>query len=114
MLLSELLELQEKCHGQHRLFESVGDGYLYLHNPFFRRIREAAIARGFRYSLDDAHAYFGFPLIHLDSILESRIIPYRPSFIALRHLGSHDAFLQKPFTPRVLAQKVREILDQSR
>ena len=34
--------------------------------------------------------------------------------IALRHLGSHDAFLQKPFTPRVLAQKVREILDRSR
>lgn len=25
--------------------------------------------------------------------------------IALRHLGPDDAFLQKPFTPRVLAQK---------
>jgi len=35
--------------------------------------------------------------------------------VAIRHgqLGQHDAFLQKPFTPLVLAQRVREILDQS-
>lgn len=26
-------------------------------------------------------------------------------------LGSHTAFLQKPFTPRDLALKVREVLD---
>ena len=34
---------------------------------------------------------------------------------AIRHgqLGRNDAFLQKPFTPVILARKVREILDQS-
>lgn len=41
---------------------------------------------GFRFSLNDEQAYFGFPLIHLDSILSARTIPYRPSFTALRHL----------------------------
>ena len=36
--------------------------------------------------------------------------------MAVRHgqLGRNDAFLQKPFTPLVLARKVRDTLDQSR
>src|SRR5688572_1665055 len=36
--------------------------------------------------------------------------------MAVRHgqLGRNDAFLQKPFTPMVLARKVRETLDESR
>jgi hypothetical protein len=73
----------------------VGDGYLYLHNPYFRRIREAALRAGFRFSLKDERAYFGFPLIHLDSILATRTIPYRPSFTALAHLeGRRPGFFQ--------------------
>jgi hypothetical protein len=84
--LHELIELHRRSHGPQRLAESVGDGYLYLHNPYFRRIRVAALKAGFRFSLKDERAYFGFPLIHLDSILGSRTIPYRPSFTALEHL----------------------------
>jgi len=64
----------------------VGDGYLYLHNPFFRRVRDAALRAGYRFSLNDERSYFGFPLVHLDSILATRVIPYRPSFPALAHL----------------------------
>jgi hypothetical protein len=86
MRLAELLSLQRRCHGRHRLADSVGDGYLYLHNPYFRRIRNATLRAGFRYTLDDEGAYYGFPLIHLDTILELRSIPYRPSFTALEHL----------------------------
>jgi hypothetical protein len=81
-----LLELQRRCHGRHRLAESVGDGFLYLQNPFFRRVRDAALAAGFRFTLKDDGAYYGFPLIHLDTLLSSRKIPYRPSFTALQHL----------------------------
>ena len=64
----------------------MGDGFLYLKNPFFRRVRDAALAAGFRYTLADEGAYYGFPLIHLDTILSRRRIPYRPSFTALEHL----------------------------
>jgi hypothetical protein len=51
-----------------------------------RRIRDAALRAGFRYTLSDPDSYFGFPLIHLDTILRTRRIPYRPSFPALVHL----------------------------
>ena len=44
------------------------------------------MAAGFRFTLDDAGAYYGFPLIHLDTLLSRRQIPYRPSFTALEHL----------------------------
>jgi hypothetical protein len=86
MKLKELIELQRRCHGKNRLAESVGDGFLYLNNPFFRRVRDAARAAGFRFTLTDAGGYYGFPLIHLDTILSRREIPYRPSFTALEHL----------------------------
>lgn len=59
---------------------------MYLHNPFVRRIRDATLAAGFRFSLQDEGAYFGFPLVHLDTLLRTRKIPYRPSFTALAHL----------------------------
>jgi hypothetical protein len=81
-----LIELQRRFHGKGRLMESVGDGYLYVHNPYFRRVRDSALAAGFRFTLRDERAYFGFPLVHLDSILSTRRIPFRPSFTALEHL----------------------------
>jgi len=64
----------------------VGDGFLYLNNPYVRRVRDATLAAGFRFTLEDAGAYFGFPLVHLDTLLQTRKIPYRPSFTALEHL----------------------------
>ncbi len=84
--LQEVIELQRRCHGSARLAKSVGDGYLYLNNPFFRRIRDATLRAGFRFTLEDERGYFGFPLIHLDSLLCSRKIPYRPSLTGLLHL----------------------------
>jgi len=84
--LRELIELQRRCHGKHRLAQSLGDGFLYLRNPFFRRVRDAAWRAGFRFTLADPGGYYGFPLIHLDTILGRREIPYRPSFSAIEHL----------------------------
>lgn len=49
-------------------------------------MRDAACAGGFRYSLRDPGGYYGFPLIHLHTILGRREIPYRPSFSALEQL----------------------------
>lgn len=81
--LAELIALQRRHHGARRLRRSLGDGYLYTENPFFRRIRDAALDEGFRYTLEDPGAYFGFPLTALPTVLETRRIPYRPSFDAV-------------------------------
>jgi hypothetical protein len=86
MKLAELIALQRRSHGPKRLRESLGDGYLYLHNSAFRRIRDAAIARGYRFTSEDPGAYFGFPLAALDTLLQTRKIPYRKNFPALREL----------------------------
>jgi hypothetical protein len=49
-------------------------------------VRDAARARGFAYSAKDQDEYFGFPLIHLDTLLASRKVPYRKNYRALLHL----------------------------
>ncbi len=83
MKLAELVALQRRYQGARRLRRSLGDGYLYAENPFFRRIRDAALGAGFRYTLEDPGAYFGFPLTALPTVLETRRIPYRASFDAV-------------------------------
>lgn len=87
--------MQRRCHGSARLLESLGDGFLYLQNPYVRRVRDATLRAGFCYTLSDPESYFGFPLIHLDTILRTRKIPYRPSFPALLHLeASRPGFFE--------------------
>jgi hypothetical protein len=83
MKLTELLRLQRKSHGPGRLEQNLGDGFLYLNNPFFRRVRVAARARRIGFTLGDPGDYFAFPLVALDSVLRARKVPYRANFAAL-------------------------------
>jgi len=86
MKVAELIELQKRHHGPRRLRRSLGDGYLYAKNPVFRRIRDAALAAGFRFTLDDPGSYFAFPLISLHTMLSTRRIPFRNNFAPLCEL----------------------------
>ena len=81
--IAELLSVQRKNHGSGRLLESLGDGFLYQKNPFFRRIRDAALARSVRFTLRDPGDYFAFPLVALDTVLRTRKVPYRANYAAL-------------------------------
>jgi len=81
--LAELLALQQQSHGPARLLQNLGDGFLYRKNPFFRRIRDAARARGIRFTLEDPGDYFAFPLVALDTVLKTRQVPYRANYAAL-------------------------------
>jgi hypothetical protein len=100
--LRELVELQRAHHGPGRLRGNLGDGLLFAQNPFFRRIRLATLARGFRYTLEDPGSYFAFPLAALDTLYETRRVPYRdnvrpvarldagrPGFFELRDLAGN-------------------------
>lgn len=63
--------------------QNLGDGFLYRKNPFFRRVRDAARTRGITFTLDDPGDYFAFPLVALDTVLETRKVPYRANYSAL-------------------------------
>ena len=81
--LAELLALHQRSHGSARLLQNLGDGFLYQKNPFFRRIRDAARARGIGFTLQDPGDYFAFPLVALDTVLAARRVPYRANYAAL-------------------------------
>lgn len=81
--LAELLALHQQCHGPPCLLENLGDGFLYRRNPFFRRVRDAARARGVGFTLEDPGDYFAFPLVALDAVLKTRKVPYRANYSAL-------------------------------
>jgi len=81
--IAELLRVQRGSHGAGRLLENLGDGFLYQKNPFFRRIRGAALARSVKFTLRDPGDYFAFPLVALDAVLETRRVPYRANHAAL-------------------------------
>lgn len=82
----ELLDLQREHHGAQRVRDVLGDGYLYLHNPFYRRVRRAAWHQGYRFDEDPSGIYFGFPLAGLEHVLTTQRIPYRASARALQQL----------------------------
>ena len=82
--IADLLVLQQQSHGPARLLQNLGDGFLYEQNPFFRRVRDAARARGIGFTLDDPGDYFAFPLVALDTVLKTRKVPYRANHAALR------------------------------
>lgn len=95
MKLTDLIALQREFHGPGRLRGNIGDGLLFAKNPFFRRIRLAALARGFRYTEEDPDTYFAFPLAALDTLLEKRRVPYRDNVKALVRLeGVRPGFFE--------------------
>ena len=81
--LAELLRVQRRSHGSARLLENLGDGFLYQKNPFFRRMRDAALKRSIGFTLSDPGDYFAFPLVALDTVLRTRKVPYRANYSAL-------------------------------
>jgi hypothetical protein len=82
--IAELLRVQQRSHGSARLLENLGDGFLYQKNPFFRRMRDAALKRSIGFTLRDPGDYFAFPLVALDTVLRTRKVPYRANYSALR------------------------------
>lgn len=90
MRLRDLLSLHDRALDPEALEFSLGDGVLLGRNPVFRRVRRAVRARGFGFAVDEPAGYFGFPLISLDAVLTSRVIPHRDNVSALRRLESEQ------------------------
>lgn len=86
MKLARVLQQHRQSVGPDTLRKNIGDAYLCARNPFFARIRSAALVRGYTFSERDPGGYFGFPLLGLDVVLETRRIPYRDNVTALERL----------------------------
>lgn len=86
MKLALVLAEHQRTLGAGSLLKNLGDGYLCARNPFFARVRSAALERGYGFSERDPGGYFGFPLLGLDVVLETRLIPYRDNVTALERL----------------------------
>jgi len=86
MKLALLLEQHQRSAAAGGLDRNLGDGYLLSKNPFCARIRRAALRRGYGFTQADSAGYFGFPLLGLDVVLETRQIPYRDNVTALERL----------------------------
>ncbi len=85
MKLRDVIAAHDNATGPNSIRDVVGDGYLYAANPFARRVRDAALSRGYRF-VPDKSSYFGFPLLGLEALLDSRLIPHRCSMPPLRWL----------------------------
>jgi hypothetical protein len=93
--LFDLIALQREYHGPARVRGNLGDGLLFAKNPFFRRVRLATLARGYRYTKSDPGTYFAFPLAALDTLFETRRVPYRDNVSAVVRLeGVRPGFFE--------------------
>lgn len=84
--LSEVIAVHRQFRPRGSLPANLGDGFLCAHNPVFRSVRAAYLARGFRFTTRDFCGYYAFPLMALDHLLDRGLIPYRENFAWLERL----------------------------
>lgn len=82
--LHELL----KQHDQHTktLPLSLGDGYLYQHNPVFKNIRDHFLKLKGQFTTEDFCHYHVFPYASLPQILKAKKVPYSDNVTVLREI----------------------------
>ena len=90
-LADDLLRSDLAARSRLGLARCLGDSFLVRENPIVRRVREAVLARGYRFSASPPYDYAGLPLWCLPAIYETRVIPFRVNVEAARR-----AVLEKP------------------
>lgn len=89
MKLNRLMEQHQKFRDQ-GLKESFGDGYLMVHNRVYKNVRLAAVEAGYRFSHERNEAYETFPLLQLNQILQSKVLPYSHNVIAFESMTAKE------------------------
>ncbi len=105
--LAWLAEL-DNAPAPNALSDAFGDRYLYRHNPVFARIRDAAVALGYRFSTADTgiwRDYQSMSLTTLRRILSEKTIPYVDTGATIQRLLAENPAVR--FPPRFIADNVR-------
>jgi hypothetical protein len=84
--LSRLLE-QHLQFSKAGLSGCLGDGYLVSNNRIYRNVREAALNAGYKFTSEKNDAYETFPLLHLETLLTKKQIPYSKNAAAFESLS---------------------------
>jgi hypothetical protein len=92
--ISLLLRIDEQFGSDRSLADVLGDRHLYATNSIFAKVRDFAVAQGYRYVERESplwHAYQALPLLSLHRIMEAKHIPYFDNVSVLR-----DVVAQQP------------------
>ena len=93
MKLANLLEQHRKFSNEksalpNSLTDALGDGFLLENNSIYKRVREEAVQKGFRFSTKQNDAYRALPLSQLERILKDKVIPYIDNVTVLGEIES--------------------------
>ncbi len=91
MKLQALLDIHDKHNDG--LKDNLGDGFLLTNNHIYSSIRKAAKESGFKFSSQTNNLYQALPLSQLESILESKIIPYYDNVSVLRDVRQKSSLI---------------------
>ncbi len=76
MKISKILEQERHANSANAIDDAFGDRYLYKNNFIFRRIRDKGLVTGLKYKSELVSSYVLLPLICLQKIIDSNVIPY--------------------------------------
>ena len=87
--IGDILELHDLHKSSKALKMVLGDAYFYHTNPIFRCVRNSFLKSGFRFSFRYAAQVYGWPLMSIDLITESKLLPFVDNVYHIRHLQKH-------------------------
>ena len=84
--LVNLLKLDDQYSDPSALADSFGDRFIYSHNYVFRNIRDLVLKAGYRFDASDEMNSRCGPYTVLQKIIDTKTIPYMPTFKHLSQL----------------------------
>ena len=97
--LTKLLWLDDEFLCDNALQDVLGDRYLCSSNSMFARVRNLFLAYGFRFSSEPTRMwrdYGSMPLLMLQEMLDTGIVPYRDNAQTLRTISSRNPSFALP------------------
>lgn len=86
--LHDFLKLHDEAKHPQALIKSLGDSYLYRHNPVFKNVRDEFLKLGFTLTDQDFCHYNVLPFASLATILKEKKVPYFDNVTVLKEIES--------------------------
>lgn len=97
--IGKLLWLDDEFICDQALPDVLGDRYLNVTNSVYSQVRRMFLSNGFRYSSESTRMwrdYGSMPLLMLQEILDSGVVPYKDNAITLKRISERSPSLELP------------------